>query len=125
MLNTIGDDFFNKNPQKILGVMSEGFRGRIIVDSSNEFIKSYFDALFNNQPLPVYDKLGVELPVLNSSKQVKAPSPAVKDFNTSVTKLVAPKEDIDLETSDLISILQSLEPSAENEELLFILKNLK
>jgi hypothetical protein len=53
MLNTIGDEYFKENPDKIIGEMSiSDFRNMIIVKGTKQDVISYFDKVFAAKPEP-------------------------------------------------------------------------
>lgn len=92
MLNTIGDSFFKLNPNKILGEMTEGFRGRIIVKSSNDYVRSYFNALFLGTTLPEFDNKEVKKEE-RSALDILKNAPPVFESGTVIAEKTYPYND--------------------------------
>ena len=61
MLNTIGDEYFKENPDKIIGEMSiSDFRNMIIVKGTKQDVISYFDKVFAQKVEPKKDEVNIQ-----------------------------------------------------------------
>ena len=97
MINTIADQYFKEHPEKIIGDIAFGFRGRIEVTGNEKTIKLYFNKGISSNDY-----------IENFNLPEKAD---VKNSNSETLDLIAileliDKSDRDPQTEDLLQVLK-------------------